>query len=176
MKLRFSIRDLLLITAIIALAVGWWIAHRQLTAQRQGFGGSFIRDKNYDKCKNLAEAVHLVQGRLTTDRKREYAELLSEARVRMAIKDAIANMDKMMKNEKDVAVVEYWENVAKPIFVDIVKNGTWPAGATFDGFYGATNEKGHSDGLGLRLNIVTPDAKFTNWGLPIVDLYFGRFW
>jgi hypothetical protein len=28
LRLRFTIRDLLLVTAIIALAVGWWLDHR----------------------------------------------------------------------------------------------------------------------------------------------------
>jgi hypothetical protein len=28
---RFSIRDLLLLTAIIAIATGWWLDHRRLT-------------------------------------------------------------------------------------------------------------------------------------------------
>src|SRR5262245_59533300 len=33
MRLRFSIRDLLLITVIAALAVGWWLDHRALVEQ-----------------------------------------------------------------------------------------------------------------------------------------------
>jgi hypothetical protein len=28
--MKFSIRDLLLVTVIVALAVGWWVDHRQL--------------------------------------------------------------------------------------------------------------------------------------------------
>jgi hypothetical protein len=31
MKLRFTIRDLLLTTTIVALAVGWWLDHRRIT-------------------------------------------------------------------------------------------------------------------------------------------------
>jgi hypothetical protein len=31
--LRFSIRDLLLLTAIVALSVGWWLDHRKLTKE-----------------------------------------------------------------------------------------------------------------------------------------------
>jgi type II secretory pathway component GspD/PulD (secretin) len=31
MRFRFSIRDLLLITMIVALAIGWWLDHRKLT-------------------------------------------------------------------------------------------------------------------------------------------------
>jgi hypothetical protein len=31
MRLRFTIRDLLWLTLVVALAVGWWIDHRRLT-------------------------------------------------------------------------------------------------------------------------------------------------
>ena len=31
MKLRFTIRDLLWMTLVIVLAVGWWVDHRRLT-------------------------------------------------------------------------------------------------------------------------------------------------
>jgi type II secretory pathway component GspD/PulD (secretin) len=33
MRLRFSIRDLLLVTTISALAIGWWLDHRKLTKE-----------------------------------------------------------------------------------------------------------------------------------------------
>jgi len=33
---RFSIRDLLLITLIAALAIGWWLDHRKLTKANSG--------------------------------------------------------------------------------------------------------------------------------------------
>jgi hypothetical protein len=31
MRLRFSIRDLLWLTLVVALAVGWWVDHQRLT-------------------------------------------------------------------------------------------------------------------------------------------------
>ena len=31
MRFRFTIRDLLLTTTIVALAVGWWLDHRRIT-------------------------------------------------------------------------------------------------------------------------------------------------
>jgi len=38
MRLRFTIRDLLWLTALIALAIGWWLDHRQLAdALKCGF-------------------------------------------------------------------------------------------------------------------------------------------
>ena len=33
MRFRFSIRDLLLLTVIVALAIGWWLDHRKLTRE-----------------------------------------------------------------------------------------------------------------------------------------------
>jgi hypothetical protein len=35
MKIRFSIRDLLLIMAIIGLAIGWWLDHRMQSEARR---------------------------------------------------------------------------------------------------------------------------------------------
>ena len=37
MRIRFTIRDLLLITVIVALAVGWWLDHRKLTTHHERF-------------------------------------------------------------------------------------------------------------------------------------------
>ena len=33
MRFRFTIRDLLLLTAIVALTIGWWLDHRKLTRE-----------------------------------------------------------------------------------------------------------------------------------------------
>jgi hypothetical protein len=34
MRLRFSIRDLLWLTALVAVLVAWWVDHRQLSENR----------------------------------------------------------------------------------------------------------------------------------------------
>ena len=34
MRLRFSIRDLLWLTVVVALAVGWWLEHRKFDQQK----------------------------------------------------------------------------------------------------------------------------------------------
>jgi hypothetical protein len=36
MKLRFSVRDLLWLVVVMALAVGWWLDHRRLTTDDGG--------------------------------------------------------------------------------------------------------------------------------------------
>jgi hypothetical protein len=35
MRFRFTIRDLLWLTAMIALAVGWWLDHRKITQENE---------------------------------------------------------------------------------------------------------------------------------------------
>jgi hypothetical protein len=35
MHFRFTIRDLLWLTALVALAAGWWSAHRQFSEQQR---------------------------------------------------------------------------------------------------------------------------------------------
>jgi hypothetical protein len=42
MQLRFSVRDLLLVTAIVALAVGWWLDHKEQIGRYEALLGPKI--------------------------------------------------------------------------------------------------------------------------------------
>ena len=46
--MKFSIRDLLLVTVIVALAVGWWVDHVQLKVEMDGLRADveFLESKN----------------------------------------------------------------------------------------------------------------------------------
>lgn len=48
---RFTIRDLLWLTVVVALAVGWWLEHRGHTVARAGWKMS------QDKLETLAQMV-----------------------------------------------------------------------------------------------------------------------
>jgi len=39
MRLRFTIRDLLWLTLVVALATGWWLDHRRSTSPIEPFSG-----------------------------------------------------------------------------------------------------------------------------------------
>jgi hypothetical protein len=40
MSLRFTIRDLLWLTVVVALAVGWWLDHLQIESPKYSYYGS----------------------------------------------------------------------------------------------------------------------------------------
>jgi hypothetical protein len=71
--MKFSIRDMLLVTVIVALAVGWWVDHREATQGRQAL-------KN--QCDQLAEEneIKQYQYRLAIDSMVALEQALDEAR------------------------------------------------------------------------------------------------
>jgi hypothetical protein len=150
-----------------------------LMAALSSYGGLLdnAEEGTYEKCPTLAEAVKIAQAQLVEDGKPEYAALLTEARVRAAIVAAIRKMDRRIedKEKSTSGSEEYWKNTIKPICQRIIDTGEWPSQCSFTGFYGLSdNHRIHYDGLGLRLNIKTPQDKFKGYGLPIEDLYFGQ--
>jgi hypothetical protein len=164
-------------TAIFSRSLFCLVLVVTLTVALRGFGGLFGNGQGYEKCTTLAEAVELVRGQLVQDGKPEYAALLTEARVRAAMQTAIEKTDRNIDDQEklNAGTKEYWQNIAKPVYLQIIETGKWPANCAFDGFYGVTDKRGISyDGLGLRLTISTPQDKFKGYGLPILDLYFGR--
>ena len=64
--MKFSIRDLLLVTVIVALTVGWWVEHRQNIVLKQEnealqMGNDFISG-NFDKIMHELDMKRLQLG------------------------------------------------------------------------------------------------------------------
>jgi hypothetical protein len=120
-----------------------------------------------------AERSLAVSARATcTGGKRVYTGHLSEESVRSAIQTAIKAVDSKIEQEEtnSPGTKQYWQAVIKPMLQQITETGQWPANCCFEGFYKMDNY----DGLGLRITIKTPGARFDGYSLPILDVWFGR--
>lgn len=73
---------------------------------------------------------------------------------------------------------EYFNTSAKPVFMKIVEEGSWPPNCSFFGFYRLNSAVGNKsvnyDGFWLRLTVDTPKAKFGAFALPIIDMAYGK--
>jgi len=141
-------------------------------------GQQNLSDRGYEKVKTLKEAVEVVKAQLTADGKADYAGLVTEDRMRSAIRTAVQSYDAILArngNQPGLAK-DRWEKELKPTYLSIADKGTWPADCTFGGFYKLTDELGVTyDGLGLRLRVGKPGPPPRLFALPVVDLYFGKF-
>jgi hypothetical protein len=129
---------------------------------------------DFEGIKSLKDAIEVVKERLKKDGKPEYAALLSDTRVREAVRSAVRSYEDLYlekKEKQNPGSKEYFEKEVKPVCQKIASTGEWPPSCSFFGFY----RLGIYDGLGLRLRIETSQAKFQAFALPIVDLYFGKF-
>src|SRR5262249_50771981 len=64
-------------------------------------GQSHLRREGYERAKTLAEAVKLAKSQLALDGKPEYAALLSEGRVRDAIRTAITSWEVFQQDAEE---------------------------------------------------------------------------
>jgi hypothetical protein len=133
---------------------------------------------DFENVKTVKDAVQVVKESLKQDGKPELAALLSEAQVREAIRTAIKSYEAVHQEKQEkrkAGSKDHFQNDVKPIFLKIAEDGQWPKGCSFFSFYKLTDRDVTYDGLGLRMQIATPQAKFSGFALPIVDLYYGKF-
>ena len=135
-------------------------------------------DEEYSAVTTLAEAIEVCQEELRQDDKSAFVGLLTEESMRDAIHTAIRSYEELLDSrgqEQDGEQKAYFNDVVKPIYVQIATDGVWHEDCRFHNLYGLTDKRGISyDGLLLRLQIETPTAQFQGFSLPIVDVLYGR--
>jgi hypothetical protein len=132
---------------------------------------------DFSKAENLCEAVEMAKSRLTLESKPQYAALLSEDLVKEAISNAIKGYEVILEKsgEKNPGSREHFQLEVKPILVKIEKEGAWTKNCSFTWFYGLKEKEITYPGFGLRLSVNTPGGIYSGFALPIIDLYYGRF-
>src|SRR5260370_42024563 len=84
---------------------------------------------DFENIKTLTEAVEVIQQRLKHDGKPEYAALVTEPRIREAVRTGIKSYEALL--EKRPGDKEYFRNTIKPIILKIAVDGTWQHGCSF---------------------------------------------
>lgn len=135
--------------------------------------------QEYSSVSTLDEAIGMVKEQLKRDEKEEFASLLSEKRVRHAILTAIRSYETLLKSrerERTPGETTYFNNVVKPVYLEIAAEGNWNHDCRFVNSYVFTDSRNNAyDGFKLRLFIDTPNKKFYHFALPVVSLTYGRF-
>ena len=128
MKKRLLISVLLVITMVILA----WPQTSVVEAQ-----GSV---EEYADVNSLKQAVEICKQLIVEAGHEEYAALVSEQRVREAIRHAIRSYEFKLTDTEEVESnffrsEAYFRNVVKPKFVQIAEEGRWPAGSSFSSAY-----------------------------------------
>lgn len=145
---------------------------------------------DYSRARSLKEAVEICRRSLETDGKEDYARLVTEERVRSAIRVALESYKHVLEKRSMTYGEDYpwvrdkevekqarnFEEAVKPVYSGIAEDGSWPPGTLFFYYlFRVDDDLVRYDCLGLRLQIETPGAMFQRFSLPILDLYYGRF-
>ncbi len=143
---------------------------------------------DYSQAGSLEEAVDICRRSLAADGREEYAPLLTEERVRAAIKVALESHRHVLERQvlaygpdypwaRDKEVekrIRHFEDVVKPVYLGIAENGSWPPGGVFAYYlFRIDDNLVRYECLNLLLQIETPGTMFHGFGLTIIDLYYG---
>jgi hypothetical protein len=127
--------------------------------------------------KNLADALGQCRKKLEKDGRPEYAALVSEQRVKDALKQAVTGYESWLKANPGPpgGDPKYVADAVKPVAMKILEAGEWPDGCKLSWFPDVLEGR-PKEGFHLRLEVKTPDAKFKGFAFPLLDLSFGRWY
>jgi len=120
----------------------------------------------------LSEALKGLENQLVQDNRQQFVPLLEERSVQEAIRVAQAAYEPLTPGKGE----HYYRSVIQPLLQQIVDQGAWPGNAEFDAFYELPKDNGVTyQGLGVSLEIWTPDEAFKGFSLPVLDVWYGRW-
>lgn len=140
---------------------GPWEAHSLLTIVP-------VQNKMTQKT-TLSAALKLLEAQLIQDKRPQFVSLLEKHSVQEAIQTAQAAY------EPSPPGADYYQFVIAPLLQQIVEQGAWPEQAGFAAFYELPQNGVTYQGLGVSLEIETPDHLFKGFSLPILDIWYGRW-
>jgi DNA-binding transcriptional MerR regulator len=119
---------------------------------------------------SLSEALQRLREQLVANGRGQFVALLEEGTVREAVRVAQAAY------AADGGGNDYVRSVIGPLLQEITEQGAWPPNAELDAFYEMADKSGVTyQGLGLSLEIWTPDQAFKGFSLPVLDVWYGRW-
>ncbi len=149
-----------------------------------------LQRADYSRAGSLKEAVEICRRSLEADGREDYTRLITEERVRAAIRVALESCKHVLEKrskpygddyswvrDKEVEKeARHFEDVVKPVYLGIAADGSWPPGTPFVYYlFRVDDNLVRYECLGLRLQIETPGTMFPGFAVPILDLYYGRF-
>jgi hypothetical protein len=123
----------------------------------------------------ITDEVARVQAKLEADDKLHFLPLLTVASVRDAVRTGRRSYFSSGGTEGKPDAETYMEEVIAPLLDQIDRGQSWPACAHLDLCYEQTDEAGVTyRGLGVSLELTTPEQAFPGFSLAILDLWYGR--
>ena len=120
----------------------------------------------------LDEALKRLEAQLVADGKPQFVPLVTKEALKEAIRTALAAYPRPGSD-----VVHYLRTCVKPLLDRITNDGVWPDEVQLDLFYETKPDDNgitHT-GLGLSVEIWTPDEAFKGFSLPLLDVWYGRW-
>jgi hypothetical protein len=171
----------LLLTGVVIGGAGVLAQQGKIRPPIQQPDGFIFSVEDFSGAKSLKEALEIVKQELIREGKGEYAPLLSEHRVREAMRSGIKTYESCIDKieHKNQGSKDHFMAV-KPVFMRIAEEGVWPPDCSFFGFYSINSRAIAAQdirykGFWLRLVVETPKpkGKFGKFALPILDMAYG---
>ncbi len=150
---------------------------QSVIAREQGFA-SWPKMKSSLGRPLLSDEVERIHRKLRADGKEHFVPIITEESLKRAILNGIRSYEALPDevHQPFPGGMAHFENVVKPILLEIIEKGVWTDKGIVDIYYEQTDERGVTyEGLGASLEMRTPGARCPGFSHAILDLWYGRY-